>query len=299
MRTRAYTDADLPAVQASLAQWIATAGECGYCHVGDLPHRIYGYLRGKVPVAEAVRLWFDDDAIVGIAISALFGAAFDVFAAPHLRGTDAETAMLIAAAEVTALYKAGTGDPWILTDVQACDEVRAALLRGLGFERYRTWDHIAERRLDPSVILPGAPDGFTVRRATMEDFAELARARNASFDADWTALQYRDEVMRKPGYDPGREIVAETDDGRIAAYAVIWFDDVNGIGLFEPVGTDPAFQRRGLARAIMAEGLHAMLAAGMARARVEYDATNEAAAALYASMGFVKRHETLGYRRVR
>ena len=82
-----------------------------------------------------------------------------------------------------------------------------------------------------------------------------------------------------------------------AARATIWFDEVNLVGLFEPVETDGRFRRLGLARAVMTEGLHRMRAAGMRTARVEHDITNDAATALYESLGFAVAFETLGYRR--
>ena len=80
------------------------------------------------------------------------------------------------------------------------------------------------------------------------------------------------------------------------ARATIWFDDVNLVGLFEPVETDEGFRRLGLARAAMSEGLRAMRAAGMRTARVEHDVMNEAAATLYESLGFTVAYETLGFR---
>ena len=61
---------------------------------------------------------------------------------------------------------------------------------------------------------------------------------------------------------------------------------MNGVGLFEPVATHPDFQGKGLGKAVMAEGLRRMKAAGMKRAQVGFDPTNVAALALYTSMGF-------------
>jgi len=75
-------------------------------------------------------------------------------------------------------------------------------------------------------------------------------------------------------------------DGPGASACTIWLDPVNGIGLFEPVGTHPDFQRQGLGKAVMAEGLRRMRAAGMRRAIVGFDPNNKAALALYTSMGF-------------
>jgi ribosomal protein S18 acetylase RimI-like enzyme len=56
--------------------------------------------------------------------------------------------------------------------------------------------------------------------------------------------------------------------------------------LFEPVGTHPDFQRKGLGKAVMVEGMRRMKAAGMRRAVVGFDPNNAAAFALYTSMGF-------------
>ena len=84
---------------------------------------------------------------------------------------------------------------------------------------------------------------------------------------------------------------------RTVARATTWLDELNGVGLFEPVETDEGFRRLGLARAVMTEGLHRMRAAGMRTARVEHDVTNAAAAALYESLGFSVAFETVGFRR--
>jgi GNAT superfamily N-acetyltransferase len=75
-------------------------------------------------------------------------------------------------------------------------------------------------------------------------------------------------------------------DGWGASACTIWFDPVNAVGLFEPVGTHPDFQGKGLGKAVMAEGMRRMKAAGMRRAVVGFDPNNAAALALYTSLGF-------------
>ena len=80
------------------------------------------------------------------------------------------------------------------------------------------------------------------------------------------------------------------------ARATIWFDEVNLVGLFEPVETHKDFRRLGLARAVMTEGMHCIRAAGMQTAIVEHDITNHPAAALYESLGFTVAYETAGFR---
>ncbi|MDG4790471.1 N-acetyltransferase [Micromonospora sp. WMMD1102] len=299
-RMRPYTDGDLPRLVETFAGWIAEAGSCGYDHVGEVPHRIYENLRGK-PIAELVQLWELGDEIVGLAVNLRFGAAFDVFCAPALRGGGAELAMLRTAYQTTARTMTAdrTAEPYVLTDVFDCDSTRIQLLNGLGFTRFRTWDDVTVRDLTDPVAEPAPPDGFVLRTARPGDADQLAAARNSAFEADWTGQLYRSAVMTRPGYAAEWEIVAEAPDGRIAAFAVCWLDGRNRVGHFEPVGTHRDFHRRGLARAVMLAGMHRMRAAGMATATVNHNADNLPAARLYTSLGFRREHQTYGFRRPR
>lgn len=292
---RAYTDADLPALQDTVAGWIAEAGRCGYDHIGELPHRIYENLRGRRPVGSLVHLWEDSSGIVGLAINLRFGAAFDVFTAPSLRGTSAELRMLRAAHESTAASM-DPAEPYVLTDLFDCDTTRIDLLEQLGYEHFRTWDHVNDRDLGLPLPSPALPEGFRVRSARLADAEQLAVARNHSFEEDWTGELYRSAVMDQPGYDPAREIVAEAPDGRIAAFTVYWVDELNRVGHFEPVGTHRDFQRRGLGKAVMLEAMRRMRDLGLTTVTVNHNAENDGARALYASLGFVRRHETYGFR---
>ncbi|ROT33977.1 N-acetyltransferase [Micromonospora sp. HM5-17] len=297
-RPRPYTDADLPRLTATVAAWIAEAGRCGYDHIGELPHRIYENLRGRRPVGDLVQLWETGDEIVGLTISLRFGAAFDVFTAPALRGGAAEVAMLRHAYETTARHLADD-EEFVLTDVFDRDTTRIRLLTELGFTRFRTWDEVTERDLTDPLPEPSVPEGFVLRGARLADADRLAEARNHSFDTDWTGALYRSAVMTKPGYHPEREIVVEAPDGRIATFVVYWVDGRNRAGHVEPVGTHRDFQRRGLARAAMLEAMRRMRALGLTTVSVNHNAENLPARRLYASLGFRRQYETYGYRRPR
>jgi mycothiol synthase len=293
---RRYADADMPRLLEACAAWIAEAGPCGYGHIGDLPHRIYEDLHPHGAPEELVEIWERGAEIAGLAINLRFGCAFDVFAAPSLRGTGFELEMLRAAAEVTA-NRLPDDETFVLSDVFDCDTARIDALTELDFERFRTWDHFRECALDTRVPLPEAPAGYVVRNARVSDAEQLGLARNSAFNAYWTGDSYRTSVMQKPGYDPEREIVVESPDGRIVALAVYWIDELNRTGHFEPVGTHRDFRRRGLARAAMVEAMRRMAAAGMRAATITHEAENVAALRLYESLGFRKRYETYGFRR--
>jgi mycothiol synthase len=299
---RPYTDNDLPHLQAALASWIQEAGDCGYCHIGELRHHIYSdgsIFSGILPIGELVQIWEDESGIVGIAINLRFDNAFEVFTSPKYRGTDDELKMLETAAETALrlMKQRERKETSVIIDVWDTDATRIKLLTQLGFAEYRVWGYYEERSIAVPISEPVLPEGFTIRGSTLADYAQLAAVHNSAFGVNWKPEEYRDEMMLKPGYDPEREMVVVAPDGQFAAFTIMWLDTLNKVGLFEPVGTHRDFHRKGLGKALMLHVLHKMKAHGMETALVGHDAENLPATALYTSIGFIRKHTTLGYER--
>jgi mycothiol synthase len=80
--------------------------------------------------------------------------------------------------------------------------------------------------------------------------------------------------------------VVVAPDGTFAAFTIVWLDDANQIGLFEPVGCHPEHQRRGLASAVMLEGMRRLQQAGATVAHVLSAADDSPGAHLYRALGF-------------
>jgi mycothiol synthase len=229
--------------------------------------------------------------------------AFDLFVSPALHGTRAhETVMdeYVAWAEGRA-REAGLKQisPFWALDY---DTVLARLLKARGFEMVRTDPPapLFERRLDdlPAIVLP---EGFTVQAVrSLDDGRQRARVFHGShgLSGEWEdyAAEYA-RFMASAVYDGERDLLVRGPYGRGASGCTIWFDPVNAVGLFEPVGTHPDFQRQGLGKAVMTEGLHRMKAAGMRRAVLGFDPTNTAALALYTSLGFQATCSFVWYRK--
>jgi predicted N-acetyltransferase YhbS len=85
-------------------------------------------------------------------------------------------------------------------------------------------------------------------------------------------------------YDPELDLAVRTADGEYAGYALFWFDPVTKVGLLEPMRVEDAFQRRGLARALLTEGLERLVGMGARRLKVSY--ATDAARARYTGAGF-------------
>ena len=85
-------------------------------------------------------------------------------------------------------------------------------------------------------------------------------------------------------YDPSLDLAVEAADGQVAGYALFWFDPVTEVGLVEPMRVEDAYQRRGLARAMLTAGLDRLAKRGARRLKVGYG--TDVARGLYVGAGF-------------
>lgn len=270
------------------AQAIGVTDHCGYLHPGDIPHHIYNGNKYFDP-ADLMAIWEDSQGITAWMLVQPRFKSFDAQVRPDLRGGDFEREVLeeseILLLELMQKYEVASDH--IFAEAFREDAARVQVLSEMGWEPDNELPYFLNRREITSVALPDLPEGFSYRSARgVEDADGLAEVHNAAFNpTNWTPEMYR-KVMESPGYDPGRELVIQAPDGTFVAFCVIWFDLLNRIGSFEPVGTHRDYQRRGFGRAIMLYGMQEMAAAGMKYATVAHFGDNEAARGLYQSLGF-------------
>ena len=180
------------------------------------------------------------------------------------------------------------GVRFTVSHVSLADHERVAALEAAGFELVGPPNPLFERATDgPS---PRPVDGFEIRSIRGEDErvarADAARLAFAStLEPEAHRARYL-RFMRSPAYVREHDIVAVAPDGTIASFAIYWPDEELSLAQFEPVGTHPEFQRRGLARALLQEGLARLAASGIARARVMTGGANQGAASTYLATGF-------------
>jgi mycothiol synthase len=298
MRRRPYAGpADIALLQAFTAGVIARSGRGGMMHPGDIVHRIFNGLRRDDPGA-LVHIWEDAGEVIGWALLDPRGGGIEIQLDPARRTSypGLERAVQIWAEEVTLelMERDGHRNDRIETEVSTDDASRRALLRGLGWVETGEALMFASRRIEevPPVELP---DGYRIRAARgVTEEAEIAALHAAAFGSSWTAELYG-RVMRSPGYEAERELLAVAPSGALAAFCVIWPDPVNCAGLFEPLGTHPDHRRRGLGRALLRYGMRELRDRGMADAEIGYEVDNPDSGPLYRSEGFVPTWETLIY----
>lgn len=279
---RCEDERDYERVRRMLIAAVGTGDERHYCTIGDLDW--WRFTSNEPDPLGSARLWLDGD----VAIGALWPVGDQSELLVHPSRRELEDAMLDWAELRHRERHAGAGTmPPCTAFAYDGDDGRVARLRRWGYERQERCYRYRRRPLDGPVPAPVLSAGYTIRHVEGEADLEarVAVHREAFAPSRMTTAKHR-AVMAAPTYRAELDLVAVAPDGRFASYCIAWYDEANRIGVFEPVGTAPAFQRRGLGTAVLTEGLRRLLALGARVAYVNTNGDNIGANPLYEAVGF-------------
>jgi mycothiol synthase len=247
------------------------------------------------PLEEKVFLWETAEGRIAAVLNAEGKGHAFLQVHPSLRGPDLEEEMVTVAEK--HLHRPGSeGKRKLYVWAAEGDSVREGILRRRGFCQGDLPEYQRRRLLpgDKARPIPEAPlpKGYTLR--ALGDAAELPARSWVSWkafhpdepDEAYDGWTWYPNVQRAPLYRRDLDLVAVAPNGELASFCTVWFDDVTRTGAFEPVGTAPAHQRRGLGKAVMVEGLRRLQRMGATLVTVGSYET--AAHALYASVGFTE-----------
>ncbi|MBI5667170.1 MAG: GNAT family N-acetyltransferase [Chloroflexi bacterium] len=182
------------------------------------------------------------------------------------------------------------------------DDARQRLLAERGYSLVEQSGVVRRLRLGdrplPDVKL--AP-GYTLRSlrpGDWDDCQRIADVLNASFNRTiHNAQEFYHFSMLSPSFRFDLHLVAEAPDGSFAAHVGVNYDEATRNGIFEPVCTHPDHRRKGLAQALMLEGLRRLAVLGAADVTVD-TGTAVPANALYESIGFTEAYRGFIWRKV-
>jgi predicted N-acetyltransferase YhbS len=287
--------ADLRLIQRLVARSYSSTG----LRVGDVAWLSRYHTHREL--AYAIRLWEDDAGrLLGWTYFRARGG-FNLLVAPGHTDDLLLDEMLSGIEEFSAASEAA-GDPPIRlytygVDVERSDEDRA-IARALGrhgFQVAPTTGGVMTRSLE-EIAEPTVPTGYRLGWIeTRNQMLGRVMAHQAAFaPSDLVVAQYERVQARWP-YRPELDRIVLTEHDEVVAFCTAWIDEENAAGLLEPVGTHPAHQRRGLARAVCLDALHALRAAGANTAQVGFGrATGQAT---YEAIGFELAAADTVYRR--
>lgn len=140
------------------------------------------------------------------------------------------------------------------------------------------------------------PDGFNARHLKGDgDVAKRVGVQGAAFPHSRVTEESYRNIMKAYPYEASLDWVIESPNGEFAACCLIWFDEVNKVGLLEPVGADPKFWRMGLGSSVCKLALNALREKGADTAVVV--CTSPKTHAFYKSIGFKPYAETRSFHR--
>jgi len=172
--------------------------------------------------------------------------------------------------------------------VESDDQPLRRLLEERGFvadpERIRRESELDLSKQDIPK-LPHLPEGFNIQSmADDNDLEKRCKAFGLGFNhpdpLEWSSLISYEYLQKVPDYHKEHDIVVRAPDGEFASFCLIWHDEPNRLAILEPVGTQPEYRRKGLAREAVYEAIRRVAAKGVNRVFVGSDQP------FYQSIGF-------------
>ena len=219
--------------------------------------------------------WFDAEGPVAAVTATQWGegVGLDVHVLPSL--TDEDVAQVWAAA-----FDLVVGGPREFAWCPDDDLLSASLLAEHGYVLVDDGDISGWMAAADAPAVSPLTDGYRLHsRADRPDGPHPFVARNGR--------DVEARLRQTSLYRPDLDLVVVTEAGECAGYALCWYDPVTRTGLVEPMRTEDAHQRRGLARHLLTFGLRRLIDLGAVRVRISWEADNPASSAFYPDVGFV------------
>lgn len=251
-----------------------------YCSIGDLDW--WRSIHADPNHVQKAPLWFVEDQLIGFIWPSDNNA--DLLVHPAHR--EVEAAML-AWAEAYLTAPGDTKQPSLTTWAMTQDAIRVARLETQGYQR--TASHLIYHTADlrRAISAPDLPHGFTIRAFAGEsEIEERVAVHRSAFDPSRMTVEKHRRTMASPTYRRELDLLVIAPNGAPVAYCIVWYDEVNRFGVFEPVGTHQDYRRRGLAKVVLCYGLRLLQELGAETAHVCAAGGNDASTALYPAAGF-------------
>jgi ribosomal protein S18 acetylase RimI-like enzyme len=159
-----------------------------------------------------------------------------------------------------------------------------------------------ERPLNEPIPNPQLPAGFTIRPFDgTQDASAWADLWNDTGTDRSMSVEQCLAWRKPPDIIPELDLIAVAPDGTFAGYCMCSISRTEHEhagrreGWTDPIGTRPAFRRRGVARALVVTALRSLRAHGCARALLGVDGANCGAIQLYESCGYRTLYRKLTY----
>ena len=268
--------ADLACMTAFAAHNLRARRGCSYWHPGDVVWMMVTHSHmGLFDNRRDIRLWLNRTGDC-VALAWFYGPRFARFDL-HPDHVDLGDEVL---GWIEDHVPVMNPDEAIRLRIDAMDDDagKCELLARAGYRVGRRFAAVLCAELEGFVPEHAVPEGMVVHDCVEVD--EHARAQ-CHRDA-WSSLdhigrpdavsEFHDHVYRALRraicYDPALDLVVARADGELAACSIAWADDVSRFGVFEPVGTCPAYRGLRLSAVLVEQSMLRLRERGMRHAYV-------------------------------
>jgi ribosomal protein S18 acetylase RimI-like enzyme len=193
-------------------------------------------------------------------------------------------------------YREKGSDQPLMIEALESNVTRCDLLKARGYTLFPGYFIHRHKPLDPNEIeTVQLPPGYSIKSIeTAEDDWLYHLAGLEVFGRGGTIEQ--DEFLKQaPSYVADLRLLVWSDQHKIAAFCTVWIDPVNHYAEFEPVGTVPTFQKRGLGSALLAYAHNRLREKGCPLATVQSWNESIGANKLYQAAGLLPHDDQLNW----
>jgi ribosomal protein S18 acetylase RimI-like enzyme len=244
----------------------------------------------KTDWQQDVQLWESDGNLIG---AVFFESPSDA----ALIGDPAHPALIGSLLDwAEAHYRAQGSDQPLMIESMESNVVRCDLLKSCGYTMYPEYFIHRHKPLDFDVVeLVNLPPGFSIKPLETDEDRRLYPVAVQSVFNRSATVEQNEFLKQAPSYTPELHLAVWSDHNEIATFCTVWIDPVNHYAEFEPVGTVPRFQKRGLGSALLAYAHNRLREMGCPLATVQSWSTSEGANKLYQAAGLLPKDQQLNW----
>ena len=248
----------------------------------------------SIDLAADVQVWEKSDGTVcGFALVDLSVWGLFYLVSPSGEGRELEQEILSWACSRASHISRGKSIALRCRRVREDNPKRILSLERQGFRRESNRQGLRMvRRLGVPLDKPLIPQGFKIRHLSGRDEIEAYVALVNFVIPKATSTETHQRWIETPEYIPELDLIAVADDGTFAAFCQSYYDPLELArstrreGWTDPIGTAPAYRKKGLARAIVLEALWHLKDRGIEDAVLGVAGSNKVAQKLYESIGY-------------
>jgi ribosomal protein S18 acetylase RimI-like enzyme len=171
------------------------------------------------------------------------------------------------------------------------------LVQARGYTCSNDFMTVREKQLSGTPLEPvNLAEGYSIAILNESEWQKYFVAVHAVFNM-MDSVEAFSSIQQAPSSIPELHLNVIDDQNQIAAFCSVWMDHENSIAEFEPVGTLPQFQKRGLGAALLAEACNRLRAMDCHRVKVESWSESMGANKLYSACGLIDKDRIYSWKK--